>query len=173
MDTNHLPVTDFSKAEPHCCCPKFDPSDWDDQEFHFRNKPFVKASTHSFLHIPLDMTAMFTRTWEAIKKAHAEDNEFVVLSDDSGMWHGEHYFAVSHDVPGEKNVKLNGDYITHVYEGPYRDVPDWVHDMKERVLRRGRRMGKLYFYYTTCPRCAKKYGKNYVVGIAELGEAWH
>ncbi|MGE5758418.1 MAG: hydrolase [Sideroxydans sp.] len=29
-------------------------------------------------------------------------------------------------------------------------------------------MRKLYFYYTTCPKCAKKYGKNYVVILAEV-----
>ena len=25
-----------------------------------------------------------------------------------------------------------------------------------------------YFFYTTCPRCAKHYGKNYVVGVAKV-----
>jgi len=27
---------------------------------------------------------------------------------------------------------------------------------------------KLYFFYTTCPRCAQKYGKNYVVILAQV-----
>ena len=26
----------------------------------------------------------------------------------------------------------------------------------------------VYFFYTTCPNCAKAYGKNYVVGAAEV-----
>jgi len=26
----------------------------------------------------------------------------------------------------------------------------------------------MYFFYTTCPKCAKKYGKNYVVILAEV-----
>ena len=26
-----------------------------------------------------------------------------------------------------------------------------------------------YFFYTTCPKCAKAYGENYVVGVAEFG----
>ena len=29
-------------------------------------------------------------------------------------------------------------------------------------------MQRLFFYYTTCPRCAKQYGKNYVVGLAQV-----
>jgi hypothetical protein len=40
--------------------------------------------------------------------------------------------------------------------------------MGEYVKSRGREVKKLYFYYTTCPKCAKKYGKNYVVLLAEV-----
>ena len=29
-------------------------------------------------------------------------------------------------------------------------------------------VGKMYMWYTTCPGCAKKYGKNYVVIISEV-----
>jgi hypothetical protein len=29
----------------------------------------------------------------------------------------------------------------------------------------------VWFYYTTCPKCAKAYGKNPVVGLVELGQA--
>lgn len=27
---------------------------------------------------------------------------------------------------------------------------------------------KVYFFYTICPKCAKYYGKNYVIGVAEV-----
>ena len=33
---------------------------------------------------------------------------------------------------------------------------------------RGSEPKKIYFFYTTCPKCAKAYGKNYMVGIAEV-----
>mgnify|MGYP003526130734 CR=1 FL=1 len=33
---------------------------------------------------------------------------------------------------------------------------------------RGAEPKSAWFFYTTCPKCAKAYGKNYVVGIAEL-----
>jgi hypothetical protein len=29
-------------------------------------------------------------------------------------------------------------------------------------------MEKLYFFYTTCPKCAQVYGKNYVVLLAKI-----
>lgn len=168
METNHLPAIDWSKNEPGCCCPEFDPVEWNDLELHFREKRFVRARTHSFFHVPFDMGATFTRTFNAIKAAHADEKEFVVMSDDSSMWHGEHYFNVAHEVPDADNVTLSGDYLTHVFEGPYSDARKWVVEMERLVAGRGKRMERLFFYYTTCPKCAKKRGKNYVVGIAEL-----
>lgn len=33
---------------------------------------------------------------------------------------------------------------------------------------KGKTMKKLYFSYTTCPACAKVYGKNYVVLFAKV-----
>jgi hypothetical protein len=39
----------------------------------------------------------------------------------------------------------------------------------EAVRRRPRRaLETLYFFYTTCPKCAKHYGKNYVVAVAKV-----
>jgi hypothetical protein len=35
-----------------------------------------------------------------------------------------------------------------------------VHEFRRGFLR-------MYQWYTTCPKCAKKYGKNYVVIIAQ------
>ena len=29
-------------------------------------------------------------------------------------------------------------------------------------------IGKWYMWYTTCPKCAKKYGKNYVVIVGQI-----
>jgi hypothetical protein len=40
--------------------------------------------------------------------------------------------------------------------------------MERHVAKKGRHLQKLYFFYTTCPKCAKVYGKNYVVGVAQV-----
>lgn len=173
MDLNHLPTIDWSKSQPGCCCPEFNPAEWESLELHFRDKAFVRAHTRSFLHIPLNIGSVFARTWNAIKSAHADEQEFVVMSDDSGTWHGEHFFNVSHEVEGADNVRLSGDYLTHVFEGPFSHSPRWVGEMKNIVEARGQTMGRLFFYYTTCPKCAKARGKNYVVAIAELTATTH
>jgi NMD protein affecting ribosome stability and mRNA decay len=40
--------------------------------------------------------------------------------------------------------------------------------MKAYAGDRGEVAEKTYFFYTTCPRCAKHYGKNYVVAVAKV-----
>jgi hypothetical protein len=62
---------------------------------------------------------------------------------------------------------LSGDFVTKVFEGPYREVINWYGEMEDLVREHGGTPGDIYFFYTTCPRCAKAYGENYVVGVAE------
>ena len=31
----------------------------------------------------------------------------------------------------------------------------------------GQKAGRAFLFYTTCPKCAKAYGKNYVIGLVE------
>lgn len=168
METNVLPKYDMSD-NPTNCCPRFKPEGWDEQELHFRDKLFVKARTRSFFHIPLNMGKVFPRVFNAIQAAHASsDADFIVLSRDSSAWTGLHYFAVSKDVPGQEMVRFTGDYLTRVFEGPFKDAPEWERQMTAWVEAKGRRVKQTYFFYTTCPRCARYYGKNYVVAVAEV-----
>lgn len=166
MLTNEIPKFDVSDNETGCC-PRFQPEPWDRKELHFEDKPFVKASTVSLFHMPLNMGSVFSRTWDAIKETHADEGGFLVLSHEDSAWHAEHLFAVSKDVPDAKMVRLSGDFLTKVFEGPYSDARKWCTEMESYVRDKGKRLETLYFFYTTCPSCAKHYGKNYVVGVAK------
>ena len=70
-------------------------------------------------------------------------------------------------MPGQESTALSGDYLTKVFEGPFKDVPKWQTATEGHVRSRGQEVEKMYFFYTTCPKCAKVYGKNYVVAVAE------
>ncbi len=167
MLTNQLPAFDASDNETNCC-PRFNPGPWDNQELHFDRKPFVRASTVGLFHVPLNMRSVFAQTWNAIRDAHAADGAFLVLSHDDSSWHAEHLFAVTADVPGADMVHLSGDFVTKVFEGPFSDARKWCAEMERYVREKGRTPEKTYFFYTTCPRCARHYGKNYVVGVAQV-----
>ena len=168
MQTNAFPPNDQSDNTTGCCA-RFNPQGWDNQHLHFEDKKFVRATTRSAMHIPWNMGSVFTRAQDHIEDANAvalEDE--IVLSRDTSPWEAEHFFAVDKDVPGEEMTTLSGDYITRVFEGLYRKAKDHEHDMQVAATAMGKTAKTVYFFYTTCPKCAKAYGKNYMVGVAEV-----
>lgn len=167
MEQNTLPTYDTSD-NPTGCCPRFKPEGWDEQKLYFEHKPFVKVTTRSFFHIPVNMGRVFTDTFKQLEEAGAVDmNQFIILSRDLSPWKTEHYFAVTREVPGMETVYFNGEYLTRVFEGPYKEAPKWYEEMKKYIQGMGKSPAEIYFFYTTCPKCAKYYGKNYVVGVGK------
>lgn len=168
METNVLPQYDMSD-NPTGCCPRFKPEAWDEKTLHFEKMKFVKVCTKSLFHIPLNMGSVFPKTFNDIKNANAFNSDnFVILSYDPSAWKTEHYFSVSQAVPGHEIVEMDGDFLTKVFEGPYKNAPQWCRDMETYVQNKGFALKKTYFFYTTCPKCAKTYGKNYLVAISEV-----
>ena len=41
-------------------------------------------------------------------------------------------------------------------------------DFENYVKEKNMIVEKMYMWYTTCPKCAKKYGKNYVVIVGKV-----
>lgn len=168
METSVLPTMNMANGETGCC-PKFDPKGWDGLHLVFDDKPFVRATTRNLLHVPINMGSVFTRVQQHIDDAKAQDpDNYFVLSRDLSASTGEHLFAVTHDVPGEDMTRLSGEFITRVFEGPYRHAKDWVHEMETAAEVAGHNAKRVFMFYTTCPKCARAYGKNYVVGVAEI-----
>jgi len=168
MRENALPHYDDS-INTTGCCPRFNPEGWDGRELHLRELPVVRAETVSAMHVPLNMGKVFARVHGHIQDAGGYvPGQFVVLSRDTSAWHSEHLFAVGKPVPGEEMTTLSGDYATKVFEGPYSDAREWAAELHRISAARGKPAGKAWFFYTTCPKCAKAYGHNYVVGLAEV-----
>jgi hypothetical protein len=150
------------------CCPKFNPEPWDEKEITFQDKLFVKDHVRSFLHIPLNFGQVMTRNMERIQQAGAEVPTPVVLSDEKSLWGADLYIAVAREVPGAKMARISGTFLTKVFEGPYKNAGQWAQEMKAYVKSKNKKMEKMYFFYTTCPKCAEVYGKNYTVILAKI-----
>jgi hypothetical protein len=150
------------------CCPKFNPEPWDRKEFAWDKKLFLKDRVRSLFHIPMNFGAVMKRNVALIEAAGAKSDDMVVLSDENSLWGSDVYIAVTKPVPGARMAELSGTFHSRVFEGPYSKTSAWIKEMTEYLTKQGRAIRKLYFYYTTCPKCAKKYGKNYVAIIAEL-----
>jgi len=168
MRINALPQYDLG-TNLTGCCPKFEPSHWEGVELHFRNKSFIRAETRSFLHFPLNMGRVFSRVLEAMRRAEAYTPEnYIVLSRELSAWRAEHLFAAKSAVPGEQTIELSGDFRCVVFEGPYSEARHWHRDLTLVSVKHGKPEGRAFLFYTTCPKCSKVYGKNYVVGLAEI-----
>ncbi len=151
------------------CCPKFDHAPWDEKEFQWDNKMFIKYKVLCFMYMPLTFGKVIVRCLEKIEKAGAHTPQPpVCLSDHTSKWNMDLYIEVSKQVPEADNVALSGTYLSKVFEGPYKDTPRWCKEMQEWVVGKGKAIKRHLMYYTTCPKCAKHYGKNYVVYFAQI-----
>jgi hypothetical protein len=148
------------------CCPRFDPGPWDEKEITLQDKLFLKDHVKSFLHIPLNFGKVMVKNMEVIKGADALAPEPLMLSDEKSLWGADIYIAVSKDVPQAQMERISGTFLTKVFEGPYKNAGKWAKEMKSYIKAKGREIKKMYFFYTTCPKCAEFYGKNYVVLLA-------
>lgn len=150
------------------CCPRFNPEPWNEKEVTWADKLFLKDHVRSFFHIPVNFGQVMVKDMEKIKAAGALTAEPLMLSDEKSLWGSDLYIAVTKEFPGAEMAKISGTFLTKVFEGDFKNVARWVKEMGAFVKAKNREMKKLYFFYTTCPKCAKHYGKNYVVLVADV-----
>ena len=150
------------------CCPRFNPKPWDGRVFEWKGKRFIKDSVFTLFYMPVNFGSVIRRLMKKIDSAGAECPGWMGLSDHTSKWNMDIYVAVDKKVADAENVALSGKFLSKVYEGPFKDTGKWCGDFEEYAKGRGLKIKKRYMWYTTCPKCAKKYGKNYVVIVAEV-----
>jgi len=156
------------KSQEEICCPPFDPKKWDGKVLEWKNKRFVKAKVRTLFFIPMNFGSVMRKMDEKIRQAGAKCVDWMGLSDHTSKWDMDVYLAVDKEIPGLENTTISGKFLSKVYEGPYSDTGKWCKDFEGYAKSRGLKTGKMYMWYTTCPKCAKKYGKNYVAIISEI-----
>jgi hypothetical protein len=150
------------------CCPKFDPAPWDGKIFDWQNKKFIKEKVFTFFYMPLTYGGAMKRLLAKVESAQAKVQDWLCLSDHTSKWNMDLYLAVDKEVPGADNVTLSGKFLTKVYEGDFRQTGEWTKNFQSFVKEKNFDIKKMYMWYTTCPKCAKKYGKNYTVFVAQV-----
>jgi len=154
--------------EETICCPKFDPAPWDQKILQWENKKFVKDRVFTLFYMPLNFGRVMKRFGKSLATARAEMPDYLCLSDQTSKWNMDLYLAVNKEIPGTENVTISGKFYCKVYEGPFQETGKWCTNFKSILNSKGYKYGKIYMWYTTCPKCAKKYGENYVVLLAKL-----
>lgn len=166
MSENHQP------KDADVCCPVFDPVPWDGVSHQWTDKLFLCDSVPQFFHMPLPgiYGKTISRMWDTATKLGIapETKDFMLLAYDPSPWKSELYMTVTADHHEVDVARFNGTYVSKVYDGPYNKVPEYMKDFDAYLDATHQKAEKYYFYYTTCPKCAKKYGHNYIVAIAKI-----
>jgi len=160
-------MTQSTEKDP-VCCPEFDPAPRDDKMFEWTNKRFLKDHVCTLFYMPLNFGKVMKRLNRQVTAADATMPDWLCLSDHTSRWNMDVYLAVDKEVPGAGNTTLSGKFYSKVYEGPFGNTGKWCKDYEALVKSKGLTIKKWYMWYTTCPKCAKKYGKNYVVLVGQV-----
>ncbi|HOD52650.1 MAG TPA: hypothetical protein PLM14_09440 [Candidatus Hydrogenedentes bacterium] len=153
------------------CCPEFDPAPWDGKIVEWNDKKFIKDRVFTFLYMPFGFGKVMRALDRQVRNAGATMPDRLCLSDHTSKWNMDVYLAVDKAIPDAQNVTLSGKFLCKVYEGPYKDTGKWCKDFELFAKSKDQTIKKWYMWYTTCPKCAKKYGKNYVVFLGKTGNA--
>ncbi|MFZ6013207.1 MAG: hydrolase [Bacteroidota bacterium] len=158
--------------ESNVCCALFHSEQWDNVRHSWSEKPFLKDSVPEIFHVPLpgSYPKAIARMWKRAKEAGAAPgpHDFLLLAHDPSAFKAELYMAVTKDIEGADSVKITGDFLSKVYEGSYGDVPKCLRKTDEFLAANSMVSKKYYIYFPYCPECAKKYGHNYIVVLAEV-----
>lgn len=156
------------------CCPKFNPKKWDRKTFVWKNKNFIVETIPTFFHIPFPpminnrITKMMHLAEEA-KKISSKREEVLVLFRDPSGFKSEIYVSVTGKVPKANNTQISGKFIARAYAGGYSAVPKFMKDINQYLAKKGLKAQTYYTHYAYCPKCAKKFGDNYMTIFAKVG----
>lgn len=156
------------KENEAICCPPFDPTIWEDKIIEWENKKLIKDKVFTLFYMPINFGGVMRRLMKKIEEAKATVPDWLCLSDHTSQWNMNLYVAVDKEVTGANNTTISGKFYCKVYEGPFKDTGKWCKDFVEKANTKGFHPQKLFMWYTTCPKCAKKYGKNYVAIFAQV-----
>ena len=156
------------EPETSTCCPKFDPEPWDGNMFEWDRKRFIRARVATLFYMPLNFGSVMKKLDAKIQGAGATIPDRLCLSDHTSRWNMDVYVAVDREIQGAENTTLSGRFFSKVYEGQFKETGKWCDSFKEVAKGMKLEIGKWYMWYTTCPKCARKYGKNYVAILAEV-----
>ena len=159
---------DNISQEPECC-PRFNPEPWDNKVFKWDNKRFIKDRVFTLFYMPMNFGSVMKRMMAKIDGARAKVPDYLGLSDHTSKWNMDIYVAVDKEVPDAENTTLGGKFLTKVYEGDFKETGKWCKDFEGYAKGKNLDVKKWYMWYTTCPKCAKKYGKNYVAIVGKVG----
>ncbi len=147
---------------------KFNPKKYDRKKVTWKNKLFIKDTTFSLFHIPLNLEKTIEKSVRKLKDSNAALKEIMVLVDENSAFHSNVYVNSKKAIKGIKDVKVSGTFLTRVFRGSYKNRKKWIKEMEEYVRLEGQEIKQMYFYYVPCPKLEGKVEDSYLVIFAEI-----
>ncbi|MFA6446987.1 MAG: hydrolase [Patescibacteria group bacterium] len=155
------------------CCPEFHPARWDGKTHEWYNKPFIKETVPTFFHIPFppmigQKIVKMMKLAEASNSIDADKENVLILFRDPSAFKSEIYFSVTSAVPTANNTTISGSFVSKTFAGGYNAIPKFIKEMDEYLAKEGKKAKDYYIHYAYCPKCAKKFGNNYMILFAQI-----
>ena len=163
----------INKQKTKECCPRFHQEKWDGKTFNWEKKQFVKISVPTVFHVPFQkmlnkkITALMQKA-EVSKKLEENPEDVLLLFNDPSAFKSDIYLSVTGDVPDAKNEKISGTFFAKVFDGSYKAVPKFIKKMDALLKDQNKKAKDYYVHYAYCPKCAEKFGHNYMILFAEI-----
>jgi hypothetical protein len=151
------------------CCPPFKNEPWQDKLQQWVKKPFIKTTLRSLWYMPLGFGKAMRKLDAIRRNKNAQNPDHLTLSEHPSKWKINLLQAVDKPIPDVQSETLDGTFYSRVYEGDYRNMGKWMKDFEEALKKKKLKAKRTFMWYTTCPECAKKYGRNPTVIVAEVG----
>jgi hypothetical protein len=151
-----------------CCCSNLKREDFDRKVFDWKDKPFYETSYFSLFRMPLTYGSAVKKAIAVLKSKNLAVDPMLTLSGEESMFYSSLLIEMGRD-DGVPVRKISGKFVSMFFEGRYRDTGKWVKEVIDYCRSQGHETKELYFFYATCPRCARHYGRAQTVIFAKIG----
>lgn len=150
------------------CCSEFKPELWDEKILEWNKKLFVKTNVCTLFYIPLNFGRKMTKLVKLYEQNKVQFTDEMCITKHLSPWKMDLFLGADKALPGYESLEFTGKYFFKVYEGSFNETGKWTKDFVKILSEKSLKHQDILYWYTTCPKCAKKYGKNYVVLIAKI-----
>ena len=141
---------------------KFNAALWDENIFEWKRKNLSKTRYLQFF-TPEIFGSVLKKPDKQIRNKNAVIPDNTGISDHTLKLNMDIYIAVDKEIPGGQNTTMSGTFVSK-FTKDHPVIPKSGTKISLRVAKlRDIKTDKIFMWFTTCPKCAKKYGKNYVV----------
>lgn len=155
-------------ATIHLFCPRLVREEWDRQTHPWDKKPFYALPYRSFFGWPLNLARQTAAAVDLLSKRGLLDSVPINFAVNEQARGGTLLIAIKRHVKDLETRAISGQFMSFFFEGKYPERPHWI----RQVYRYGRanhlNFQELYFWYATCPTCAKKQGYAQVVIFGKI-----